>query len=161
MQTLGLIYAYFVLSMIVTMTVTIFKRKNKGAAKVSRSLINNLFFGDLLRIFVFGLLELGAASIMSFSDPHLGDTIANSNLSMSILCVVIAFLLLPFIYTVILRQNRMSFDSPKFQYRFGRYTMGANLTKKNPNSSMTHIFSFLLKRYALLLIAFIFDNTAF
>lgn len=54
-----------------------------------------------------------------------------------------------------------NFDSRKFEVRFRRYTFGANLSKKNPKTGLTHILAFLLKRYALLLTAFLFDTTIF
>jgi hypothetical protein len=95
MQTLGLAFSYFIFSTLTTLIAMICKRKFKG---VARELVYNLFYGDLLKIFVFGLLELGAASIMSLSDPHLGMSISNLNFSLSVFCVVIAFLLLPIVY---------------------------------------------------------------
>jgi hypothetical protein len=76
---------------------------------MQNKLVEQVLFDDLLWIFIFGLVELGAASMLNMKKPKRGDVESYTNLLISISCLTLAFIVVPYIYSVLLRQKTGSF----------------------------------------------------
>lgn len=52
------------------------------------------------------------------------------NMSTALVCMGFAFILLPFIYSIMLRQNNGTFKSKKFIHKYNVFMFGASLTNE-------------------------------
>jgi hypothetical protein len=109
METMGVVFliylAKIVFTLLVCLTRLIFKKKGEKLDKLKKKLLDAIFFSDLISIFVFGMLELGSGFLLNMKNKNLNDAASRSNFTLALVGIGLGFMLLPFIYRLILRQN--------------------------------------------------------
>jgi hypothetical protein len=77
-----------VVKLLVVLVLAAMRKHNKKFKKIHKYLRDKTFFDDMLKIYVFGFIELGTSAILAFNAPT--TNLDNSFLNIS-LAVIILF----------------------------------------------------------------------
>jgi Na+/proline symporter len=118
MDTLGFIFAIYILKVVFTGFVSLYslwKHKNEKLKEWRNKLLGEILFSDLMFIFVFGMMELGAAAVLNMYDPFMKNSEEKRlNFSIACLCIFLGLFSLPYIYSHLIKKS-LAYDSNGFR----------------------------------------------
>ena len=118
-------------------------------------------FDDMLKIFLFGFIELGTASLLTLTTPHQNSDFSFINMSVAVLVFIQLIITLPLTYSLILGQKQEVYQQKRFQERWSTFLFGIKILDEHSWQKQLYVISFLFTRYLFLTLAFVNNEGVF
>jgi hypothetical protein len=132
MGTFGFLLVIHFLKIIVVFALSGLRKINKEKFKFFQKQVRDqTFFDDILKISLFGFIEIGAASLLTLTTPHTNREFTFVNIFLGVIIVLELFIGLPLTYSLILGQEMNVYRRKSFQDRWSTFIFGIKILDRD------------------------------